>query len=229
VLVTAFPEHTDFWTIAVAVLVCASLAVGNLAALVQRNVKRLLAYSSVSHAGFMLIPVAAANALGARALLYYLIPYCAMSLGAFGVVAARERELGVPVTLDNLAGFGWERPFLGVSMWAFMLGFLGFPLTGGFVGKFYAFSAAYRHGWWWLIVVGVAGTIVSAAYYLAVVRAMYFRDSSELQLAPAGGSPPRDVPLLAGVGLCLAVTVGSFFAVQPLIDAAHSAANALPL
>jgi NADH-quinone oxidoreductase subunit N len=134
----------------------------------------------------------------------------------------------MPVTLDNLAGFGWERPFFGVSMWAFMLGFLGFPLTGGFVGKFYVFAAAYEHGWWWLIVVGVVATIVSAAYYLAVVRAMYFRESSELQLAPAGGSPPRDQLLAAGVGTCLVVTIGSFFAVQPLIDVAQSAASALP-
>jgi NADH-quinone oxidoreductase subunit N len=228
-LATAFPGEQHLWTWAIAGIACASLAVGNIAALAQRNVKRLLAYSSVSHAGFMLIPIAAANALGARALLYYLIPYCAMSLGAFGVIAARERELGAPVTLDNLAGFGWERPFLGISMWAFMLGFLGFPLTGGFVGKFYAFAAAYRHGWWWLIVVGVVATVVSAAYYLAVVRAMYFRESSELQLAPAGGSPPHDLPLQAGVALCLAVTIGSFFAVQPLIDAARAAARALPL
>jgi NADH-quinone oxidoreductase subunit N len=228
-LVTAFPADEHLWTWAIAGIACASLAVGNIAALVQRNVKRLLAYSSVSHAGFMLIPVASANALGGRALLYYLIPYCALSLGAFGVIAARERELGVPVTLDNLAGFGWERPFLGAAMFVFMLGFLGFPPTGGFLGKFYAFSAAYEHGWWWLIVVGVAGTIVSAAYYLAVVRAMYFRESAELQLAPSGGSPPRDLPLHAGVAICLAVTIGAFFAVQPLIDAARSAADALPL
>src|SRR5207237_211374 len=108
-------------------------AIGNLGALVQRNVKRLLAYSSVSHAGFMLIAIAANNALGARALLYYLIPYGAMSIGAFGVVAARERELQRPVTLQNLAGFGWERPMLGFAMAAFMFGFVGFPLTGGFV------------------------------------------------------------------------------------------------
>ena len=73
-----------------------------------------------------------------------------------------------------------------------MLGFLGFPLTGGFSGKFYVFAAAYEHGWWWLIVVGVVATMVSAVYYLAVVRAMFLRDSAELQLAPAGGSPPRD-------------------------------------
>ena len=133
--------------------------------------------------------------------MYYLIPYCAMSLGAFAVIAARERELGTPVTLDNLAGFGWERPFFGVSMWVFMLGFLGFPLTGGFWGKIYVFQAIYEHGWWWLIVIGVVATMVSAAYYLAVVRAMFLRDSVELHLAPAGGSPPRELVLGIGVAV----------------------------
>jgi NADH-quinone oxidoreductase subunit N len=229
VLSVAFPADHRLWGIAIAVIAIVSLAWGNIAALRQRNVKRILAYSAVSHSGFMLIGVAAANQLGARALLYYLIPYSAMSLGSFAVVAARERELGAPVTLENLAGFGWERPFLGVSMWVFMLGFLGFPLTGGFIGKFYVFAAAYRQGWWWLIVAGVIATMISAYYYLGVVRAMYFRDRAELQLAPAGGSPPRELTLSAGVLICLAVTVGSFFAVQPLIDAASSAAHALPL
>ena len=156
----------------------------------------MLAYSSISHAGFMLIPIAANNALGGRALLYYLIPYCAMSIGAFAVVAARERELDRPVTLDNLAGFGWERPLLGVSMSVFMLGFAGLPLTGGFVGKFYVFSAAYDRGWTWLVIVGVAATAVSLYYYLGVIRAMYMRPPVELQLAPvAGGSPPRELLL----------------------------------
>jgi NADH-quinone oxidoreductase subunit N len=227
VLRTAFPAEAHLWTIVVAVLACASLAVGNLAALVQRNVKRMLAYSSVSHAGFMLIPIAANNALGARALLYYLIPYCAMSVGAFAVVAARERELQGPVTLDTLSGMGWERPFLGVSMWVFMLGFAGFPLTGGFVGKFYAFSAAYERGWIWLMIVGVVATLVSLYYYLGVVRAMYFRSPAELQLLPAGGSPPREVALQIGVGLALVVTIGSFFAVEPLIEIARHAAASL--
>ena len=107
-------------------------------------------------------------------------------------------------------------------MWVFMLGFLGFPLTGGFSGKIYVFAAAYEPGWWWLIVVGVVGTMVSAAYYLAVVRAMFLRDSAELQLAPAGGSPPRDPGARsAPSALCLVVTVGSFFFVQPLIDVAR--------
>jgi NADH-quinone oxidoreductase subunit N len=228
-LVTAFPHDERLWTWAIAIIACISLAWGNIAALAQRNVKRILAYSSVSHAGFMLIAVSSANELGAKALMYYLIPYCAMSLGAFGVVAARERELGMPVTLGNLAGFGWERPFFGVAMWTFMLGMLGFPLTGGFIGKFYVFAAAYRHGWWWLIVAGVIATMISAYYYLGIVRAMFFRESIELQVAPAGGAPPREVLLGFGVFLSLVVTVGSFFAVQPLIDVAQSAARALPL
>ena len=227
VLTTAFPERAQLWTIAIAVLAVASLAVGNLAALVQRRVKRMLAYSSISHAGFMLIAIAAGNALGGRALLYYLIVYSAMSIGAFAVVAARERELGGPVTLDNLAGFGWERPFLGLAMWTFMLGFAGLPLTGGFVGKFYAFSAAYERGWIWLVIVGVIATAVSLYYYLAVIRAMYMRPSEELQLAPSGGSPPPERLVHGAVAGALVVTVGSFFAVQPLIDLARDAASSL--
>ena len=233
VLTVAFPEQEDLWTVAIAVLAVASLAWGNFAALVQRDLKRLLAYSSVSHAGFMLIAVAANTELGGRALLYYLIPYAAMSIGAFAVVAARERELGAPATLDNLAGFGWERPFLGVAMWVFMLGFMGLPLTGGFVGKFYVFSAAYDAGSTWLVIVGVVATAISLYYYLGVVRAMYMRTddlraSTEARPVVAGGSPPRDPLLATAVGTALAVTVGTFFFVQPLIDVARDAAASLP-
>jgi NADH-quinone oxidoreductase subunit N len=229
VLVTAFPQEDELWTIAIAVIVCTSLAIGNLGALVQRNVKRMLAYSSVAHAGFLLIAVAADNELGARALLFYLIPYSAASIGAFAVVAARERELGLPVTLDNLGGLGWERPLLGVAMWAFMLSFAGLPPTGGFVGKFYVFSSAYDRGWTWLVIVGVVATLISLYYYLAVIRALYMRSPLEMQLAPSGGSPPREVLLGASVFLSMAVVVGSFFAVEPLIDMAREAAESLPL
>jgi NADH-quinone oxidoreductase subunit N len=228
-LVTAFPADEHLWRWAIAAIACTSLAWGNIAALVQKNVKRILAYSSVSQAGFMLIAITAASPLGVRAMLFYLIPYSAMSLGAFAVVAARERELGAPVTLDNLSGFGWERPLLGISMWVFMLGMLGFPLTGGFIAKFYVFSAAYDAGWWWLIVVGVIATMISAYFYLGVVRSMYLRDAAELQLAPAGGSPPREIVLQTGVLVCVVVTVVSFFAVQPLIDVCRAAASSLPI
>ena len=228
VLQTAFPQEAHLWTWALAGIAVASLTIGNLAALVQRDIKRMLAYSSISHAGFMLIGVSVGTALGGRALMYYLVPYAAMAFGSFAVLAARERELGEPVTLDNLAGFGWERPFLGIAMWFFMFGFAGLPLSGGFIGKFYVLAAAYRHGWTWLVIVGVIATLVSLYYYLGVVRAMYMR-SSELQVAPvAGGSPARETLLHAAVGIALVVSVGSLFAVQPLIDLAKHAASSLP-
>jgi NADH-quinone oxidoreductase subunit N len=228
VLVTAFPEQSDVWTIAVAVLAAASLAWGNLAALAQRDVKRILAYSSISHAGFMLMAISANSELGGQALLYYLVPYSAMSLGAFAVVAARERELRAPVTLESLSGLGWERPYHGVALWVFMLGMAGFPLTGGMFGKLFVFSAAYDAGDWWLVLVGVAATAVSLAYYLNVVRWLYMRPGPELRLAPAGGSPPRDSALGIAIGAAVAVTVGSFFVVEPILDAASDAAASLP-
>jgi NADH-quinone oxidoreductase subunit N len=228
ILVTAFPEESDIWTIAVAVIACVSLAWGNLAALAQSDVKRLLAFSSISHAGFMLIAIAAGTDRGGEALLYYLVPYSAMSVGAFAVVAAREREIGLPLKLDGLAGLGWERPLFGAALWVFMLGMAGFPLTGGFFGKLFVFSAAYEAGDWWLVLVGVAATALSLAYYLNVVRWLYMRSGAELRLAPAGGSPPREYALGLGVAAAVFVTIGSFFAAQPILDVASTAAESLP-
>jgi NADH-quinone oxidoreductase subunit N len=226
VMRTAFPQEAHLWTWALAGIAVASLLIGNFAALVQKDIKRLLAYSSVSHAGFILIGLSTGTALGGRAVMYYLIPYSAMALGSFAVVAARERELGTAVTLQNLAGFGWERPFLGIAMWFFMFGFAGLPLGGGFIGKFYVLSAAYDHGWTWLVIVGVLATLVSLYYYLGVVRAIYMRSPAEL--AVAGGSPPRETLLQLAVGSCFVVSVGSLFAVSPLITLAKHAAASIP-
>jgi NADH-quinone oxidoreductase subunit N len=234
-MTTAFPQNQHLWGWAFAIIATVSLAVGNFAALVQRNVKRILAYSAIAQAGFMLIGLSTGSALGARALMFYLIPYSAAAFGSFAIIAARERELGVPVTLDNLAGFGWERPFLGVAMWFFVFGFAGLPLGGGFVGKFYVFAAAYDHGWIWLVIVGVLATLVSLYYYLGIVRAMYMRPAAELQVQPgagvavSGGAPARERLLHLAVGAALVVSFGSLFAVQPLIDVAKHAASALPL
>ncbi len=225
VLNIAFPAQEDLWSGAVAAIAVASLAIGNLAALVQSNVKRMLAYSSVSHAGFMLIPIAAANELGAEALLYYLIPYGAASLGAFAVVAARERELREPVTLDNLSGMGWERPFLGFSLAMFAFAFIGLPPGGLFIGKLLAFSAAVDADMTWLVIVGVVATAVSVYYYLAIVRSLYMR--TELRLVPAGGAPARELLLTASVVLSLGIVFASFVFVQPLLDLAGNAASSL--
>ena len=230
-LVTAFPEQSEMWTIAVAVLAVASLAIGNLAAIAQKDVKRMLAYSSVSHAGFLLIAVAANSENGATAMLYYLVPYAAATVGAFAVVAAREREQRRPVTLATLEGLGWERPFLGVAMWVFVLSMAGFPLTGGFLGKLFVFSAIYDAGWWWLVVIGVIATAVSVAYYLSVVRALYMRPAQVTGSAPVavGGSPPVDHGLDAALVAAVAVVVGSFFFVEPLFELAEKAIAQVPL
>ncbi|HXV57458.1 MAG TPA: NADH-quinone oxidoreductase subunit N [Gaiellaceae bacterium] len=227
VLVTAFPGEEELWTVALAVIVCISLAWGNLAAIVQTNVKRMLAYSSVSHAGFLLMPVAAGNELGGRALLYYLIAYAAMSVGVFAVVAIRERELGGPVSLASMAGFGWERPFLGAAMALFMFGFIGLPPAGIFLGKIYAFAAVIDRGWTWLAVVGAVATAVSVYYYVGVIRAMYMQ-RRELTAVAAGGSPPPDRPLVAAVAASAAVAVGSFVVAGPLLDVARDAVDFLP-
>ena len=224
VLTVSFPGQQHLWQAATAVLAVASLVVGNLAALVQRDLKRMLAYSSISHAGFLLLAVTAASPLGGRALLYYLIPYGAASIGAFAVLAARERELGETTTLDNLAGFGWERPFYGIALWIFMLSFAGFPLTGGFVGKVYVFAAAQQAGWTWLLIVAAVATVVSLGYYLAVVRSIYMRPGTDRD-----ESPPPERLLGTAVLLATVITVGSFFATQPLIDLAKHAAGQLPL
>jgi NADH-quinone oxidoreductase subunit N len=233
-MTTAFPDSQHLWGWAFAIIATVSLAIGNFAALVQRNVKRILAYSAIAQAGFMLIGLSTGTPLGARALMFYLIPYSAAAFGSFAIIAARERELGVPVTLDNLAGFGWERPFLGVAMWFFVFSFAGLPLGGGFVGKFYVFAAAYDHGWVWLVIVGVLATLVSLYYYLGIVRSMYMRPAEELQLrvdagvAVSGGAPARESLLHIAVGAAFAVSFGSLFAAEPLIDLARHAAGSLP-
>jgi NADH-quinone oxidoreductase subunit N len=225
-LTTAFPADENLWTIALAVIVCISLAWGNVGALVQTDVKRMLGYSSVSHAGFLLMPVAVGSPLGGRALLYYLLVYSAMSIGSFAVVAARERELAAPVTYDGMAGLGWERPGLGAAMTLFMFGFIGLPPAGLFIGKFYAFSAAVDRGWAWLAVVGAVATAISIYYYLGIVRAMYFQPA-RMRVAPAGGSPPNDMALSTTVFLAVLVTIGSFIAAQPLLELARDAASVL--
>jgi NADH-quinone oxidoreductase subunit N len=226
-LVTAFPDDAELWTVALAIIACVSLAIGNVAALTQTSLKRLLAYSSVAQAGFMLIPIAAGNETGGKALLFYLIPYGAASIGAFAVIAARERELGRPVTLEALGGMGWERPLLGGAMWVFMLSFAGMPLTGGFVGKFYGFTAAYERGWTWLVVLGVIATAVSIYYYLGVIRAMYMRSAPAAGAVAVGGQPPREWALSAVASACVVVVVGSFVFVEPLINLAEKAVASL--
>ena len=223
VLVTAFPRQSDVWEIAVAGLVFACFIAGNLGALRQTNVKRMLAYSTVAHSGFLLTAVAANSAVGGQALLYYLTIYAAMNGGAFAIVAIRERELGRPVHVADFAGWGYRRPMLSIAMVVFMLSLAGFPPTGGFLGKLYIWSAAVANGQTYLAIAGAIATAVGLVYYLRVPFALFDRDAAVPAARPSAG-----FELSAGVSLAAAlVVVGLGIIPSPLIDLARTASASL--
>ena len=147
----------------------------------------MLAYSTVAHSGFLLTAVAAHSALGGRALLYYLTIYAAMNVGAFAIVAIREREIGRPVEVADFAGWGYRRPMLSIAMVVFMLSLAGFPPTGGFLGKLYIWSAAVANGQTYLAIAGAIATAVGLVYYLRVPFALFDRDAAVPAVAPSAG------------------------------------------
>jgi NADH-quinone oxidoreductase subunit N len=164
-----------------AAVAAVTMVVGNVAALAQANVKRMLAYSSIAHAGYILTGLAAGTAGGYAGVLYYLLAYTVMNVGAFGVLALLEwdGELGAEQTVDSLAGVGLRRPLLGVAMGVFMFALTGFPPLAGFFGKYFVFAAAVDGGLVWLAVVGVLASVVSAYYYLRVLVALWMRSPDE--------------------------------------------------
>lgn len=161
-----------------------TMTVGNLTALVQTNIKRMLAYSSVAHAGYVLVAMVAGTDLGGAALLYYLLAYGFMNLGAFGVVLALNRQDQGHEELGGYAGLGFRHPALGMAMAIFMLSLTGVPPLVGFTGKFYVFSAAVEAGYIGLAVIAVLNSAVSAYYYIRVIVTMYMHeDEHALEIA----------------------------------------------
>ncbi len=160
----------------IAVIAAASMILGNVLAIAQTNVKRMLAYSSVAHAGYMLSGVAAANSEGQSGVLFYLIAYLFMNLGAFGIVGIMEGEDEKNLNLDDYAGLSTQRPVLAMLMAVFMFSLAGVPPFGGFFGKYYVFLAAVKANMTWLAIVGVLTSLISAYYYLRLVVLMYFQD-----------------------------------------------------
>jgi NADH-quinone oxidoreductase subunit N len=163
------------WQAAVAILAVLTMTLGNLAALAQASLKRMLAYSSIAHAGYVLTALVAAPEVAAEAVAFYLIGYSAVSVGAFGAIAALARADREPVRLEDVAGLAERRPALAAALVVYMLSLTGIPISAGFVGKFQLFSAAVKGGWAVLAIVGVLMSVVSAYYYLRVVVAMYMR------------------------------------------------------
>ncbi|MDP6559187.1 MAG: NADH-quinone oxidoreductase subunit N [Candidatus Binatia bacterium] len=153
-----------------------TMTVGNVVALAQESVKRMLAYSSIAHAGYLIIAVIAGGEVGGPALLFYLLAYTLMSLGAFAVVMALKEGNQDNERYGHFAGIGFSRPFLGMAMSIFMLSLAGFPPLGGFTGKFYLFRSAVASGHTELAIIGVLNSLLSVVYYLRVVMMMYMEE-----------------------------------------------------
>ena len=178
IIVFAHPQlqqHEQLRTV-LAVISAASMILGNIVAITQSNIKRMLAYSSIAHAGYMLTGLAAANQIGRDGIVFYLIAYTFMNLGAFGVLSILEQEGERNLTFDDYAGLGTRRPFLAALMSVYMLSLAGIPPFAGFFGKYYVFAAALQSHLAWLAIVGVLTSVVSVYYYLRLVMVMYFQE-----------------------------------------------------
>jgi NADH-quinone oxidoreductase subunit N len=186
------------WAPAVAVLATVTILVGNVGALGQSSLKRMLAYSSVAQAGYMLAGIVVADRLGAQALVFYLAVYLPMNMAAFAVIVARERETGLGDSIRAVAGLGRDRPLLAWPLTISMLALAGIPATAGFIGKFYLIDATVSGGYTWLGVIIVIGSMISLGYYLPVIAAVWMREAPAGEAETDAPLGPADAPAPAG-------------------------------
>lgn len=174
VLVPLAPMQAS-WIPIMWVAAVATMTVGNIIALAQENIKRMLAYSSIAHAGYILVGFVAGTAYAQAGMLFYLMAYAFMNLGAFGVVALLAKKGEEYNNISDFAGLGFKYPAMGVAMSVFLFSLAGIPPTGGFMGKFYIFTEALKDGYVWLVIIAGINSVVSIYYYLRVVVVMYFQ------------------------------------------------------
>jgi NADH-quinone oxidoreductase subunit N len=238
--VVALGPETGDWDVALAVLAAVSIVVGNVGALGQNSLKRLMGYSGVAQAGYMLTGLIVATQIGIDALVFYLLGYTLMNLAAFAVIVIRERETPFGDDIHAVQGLGRERPLLAWPLTISMLALAGLPGTVGFMGKLYLIEAAVGDTYTWLGVMIVLGTMVSLAYYLRVVAAVWMTPEAERVSDPDTGA---ELPAMAGgeavpgAGRCRAIVWPAlgvtglivFFGVipQPLVEFANNAGQAL--
>ena len=207
VLVYALPHWRDDWRPAIWVVAVVTLVVGSALAVVQTNVKRMLAYSSIAHAGYLLLGIIAANSTGKAAVLFYLLTYAVSNLGALGIVALLSTAENQHDELRDFAGLWRSRPGLAGLMTVFLLSLGGFPPLAGFIGKWYIFSAAVQEGHYWLAIIGVLTSVISVFFYLRIVVMMYMTEGAEAVRPP--------VPATAVAGLALATVAVFYLGVLP--------------
>jgi NADH-quinone oxidoreductase subunit N len=218
--IVAFPAITHQWQQIVVFVAIASMALGSFAAIGQKNLKRLMAYSSIGHMGFALVGLAAGTAEGVQGVLIYMVIYIAMTLGAFAIILSMRRDGKLVEQISDLSGLARTHPTQAFFFGALLFSLAGIPPLAGFFAKFYVFLAAIKAGLYVLAVLGVVTSVVGAYYYLAIVKTMYF-DAPNRAFAPM----PYSVRLVLGVGGLINLL---FFAYPaPLIDAASAAAKSL--
>jgi len=224
IFLEGMPSLSADWRILFEVLAIVTMTVGNLAALTQSNLKRMLAYSSIAHAGYLLIGIVAAGAgytRGVTATLVYLFVYAFMQLGAFGIIILMRREDVIGDELKDLSGLYLRRPVAAFAMLLFMLSLGGIPPTAGFMGKFWLFSAAIEAGFVWLAVIGVLNSAISLYYYIRVVVFMYLRKDA------TGSEPVFSPPLAIAVGAAVVATIALGVYPRLLFDVAEASARTL--
>jgi NADH-quinone oxidoreductase subunit N len=180
IFLTAFDRISVTWMPIVWIVALLSMTIGNFAALTQNNLKRMLAYSSIAHAGYILVALASNSEIGTAAAMFYLAAYALMNLGAFAVIIYISGKGEKHLRIEDLAGLGQRQPFTAAMMTIFLLSFIGVPLTGGFFGKFYIFRAALHSGLTWLTVLGLLNSAVAAYYYLRLMVVMYMHEPGEV-------------------------------------------------
>ncbi len=194
------PVHVE-WSRVLWVIAALTMTFGNTVALWQKDLKRLLGYSSIAHAGYMLVGITAANALGYGAVMFYLFGYLFMNLGAFAIAEFISRKEDRGTEIENLRGLGYKYPLMGLAMLIFMFCLAGVPPTVGFIGKYYLFSAAVKSHLYWLAVIGVINSAISAYFYLNIVVTMYMRGEPEKPVEVLNSLPLKVVVLLGALGV----------------------------
>jgi len=195
------------WIPVLSVIAAATMILGTVVGVVQTNIKRMLAYSSIAHAGYLLLGIIATTATGKAAVLFYLLAYAITNLGALGIVALLGTPQNEHDELRDFAGLWKSRPGLAGLMTLFLLSLGGFPPTAGFIGKWYIFAAAVERQYYGLAIIGVLTSVVSVFFYLRIVVMMYMTEGSEI-------SRPR-VPGVALAGLLLATAAVLYLGVLP--------------
>jgi len=208
VLFMVFPASQPRWTVIFSLIAAATMCWGNLAALGQRNLKRMMAYSSIAHAGYMLIGLAAFGPQGGMAVLFYLFIYLFMNTAAFALPLLVQRRDGFGEEVGDLAGFAGRAPLSAAGIVILLLSLTGIPPTAGFIGKYYLFSAAVNRGLYWLVVLGALNSVISLFYYFRIGRAMFMEPGGE-------DHPPLPSSLYLHAVLGIAVAVILFFGLFP--------------